>query len=406
MSSPAATPQTLQDAFERFNALSESLSRSYGELEAQVVRLSEELAAARSERLKTLIEKERLANRLQHLLEALPGGVLVVDGGGLIVDHNPAAARMLGGSLAGRPWRSVLQAAARRDGAYPHQLQLADASSISVSFNSLGEEPGQIVLLTDVSEMRALQELVSQQKRLSALGEMVASLAHQIRTPLAAALLYTSHLGNGELTAAQRQKFAGKVSDRLLHMERQVNDMLAFARMGQLAVGRVSLPELLAKAADGFAPALADGRIRLTIENRCCVTEVTANEDALLGILLNLLSNAGEAMGQAGGAIRVEAAEAAPGRIRITVADTGPGVPEDARGRIFEPFFTTRPNGTGLGLAIVECVIRAHGGDVRCESVAGEGAQFHLELPVEPPAALPSGAGEAAESPFILHSGV
>lgn len=403
MSSPVATPQTLQDAFERFNALSESLSRSYGELEAQVVRLSEELAAARSERLKTLIEKERLANRLQHLLEALPGGVLVVDGGGRVVDHNPVAARMVGGDPTGRPWRLVLEAASCGDGAHPHQLQLADGSSISVSFNSLGEEPGHIVLLTDVSEMRGLQELVNQQKRLSALGEMVASLAHQIRTPLSAALLYTSHLGNGELTTAQRQKFAGKVSERLLHMERQVNDMLAFARMGQLAVGRISLAELLDGAAEGFAPALADGRIRLVIENHSNVQKMTANEDALLGILLNLLSNAREAMGMAGGTIRLEASDSAPGRVRITVADTGPGIPEDARNRIFEPFFTTRPNGTGLGLAIVECVIRAHGGDVHCESEPGEGARFHLDLPVEPPAVLRSTAADAtAESNVIL----
>ncbi|NJD06003.1 MAG: PAS domain-containing protein [Methylococcaceae bacterium] len=400
MSPPATNPQSLQDAFERFNALSETLSRSYGELESQVVRLSEELAAARDERLKTLVEKERLANRLQHLLEALPGGVLVVDGSGRIVDHNPAAARMLGGDLKGRPWRAVLQAACR-DGDSPHPLQLADGSAVSVSFNSLGDEPGQIVLLTDVSEMRALQELVSQQKRLSALGEMVASLAHQIRTPLAAALLYTSHLGNGELTAAHRQKFAAKVSERLLHMERQVNDMLAFARMGQLAVGRVSLLRLLAKAADGLGPALADGRIRLMVENRSAAAELIANEDALLGILLNLLNNACEAMGQTGGTVRLEVLDAPPGRICIAVADTGPGIPEDALGRIFEPFFTTRPNGTGLGLAIVECVVRAHGGAVRCESAPGQGARFFLELPVAPPAALPSGAGDRADKSTV-----
>jgi len=403
MSVAAASPQSLQDAFERFSVLSESLARSYGELEAQVGRLSDELAAARSERLSTLMEKERLANRLQHLLEALPGGVLVVDGNGGIVDHNAAAARLLGPDLAGKPWRESLQAACATREAYPKQLTLKDGTSVSLSFNSLGDDPGQILLLTDVSEIRAMQEALNQRKRLSALGEMVASLAHQIRTPLATALLYTGHLGNADLSPAQRQKFAGKVSERLHYMERQVNDMLAFVRMGQLAVSRISLPALLAKLADVFAPALADGRVRLVVDDRSGIDRLTANEDALLGVLLNLLNNAREAMEKQGGVIRVETAVEAPGRLRLSVADNGPGIAEDARGRIFEPFFTTRPNGTGLGLAIVDCVVRAHGGEVRCESASGQGACFHLELPLDPsPAALPSPAGGRGGVPTSL----
>lgn len=381
----------LQDAFEIFNALSENLTRSYAELETKVVRLSEELAAARSERLQTLMEKERLANRLQHLLEALPGGVLVVDGNGLIIDHNPAASRMLGIQLSGQPWRQVIEAASVQDTANPRQRRLSNGATVSIAFNSLGEEPGQIVLLTDVSEMRDLQELLNQQKRLSSLGEMVASLAHQVRTPLSAALLYTAHLGKAELTAGQRQKFAGRLTERLMHMERQVSDMLSFARMGTLTKARVELRSLLRKLSDTIEPCLTGHAIDFRLENLSRQESFEGNEDALLGILLNLVTNATEAFHGKAGAISLSVTDGDGGKLLITVADNGPGIPEDAQGRIFEPFFTTRPQGTGLGLAIVDCVVRAHGGEVNCSSTPGGGASFRIALPTASrPAALPS----------------
>jgi two-component system sensor histidine kinase FlrB len=385
------SPASLQDAFEVFNALSENLSRSYAELESQVVRLSDELAAARSERLQTLMEKERLANRLQHLLEALPGGVLVVDGAGTIIDHNPAAARMLGEEPTGHDWRQALDQASVQDSENPRQRRLKHGETISISFNSLGDDPGQIVLLTDVSEMRDLQELLNQQKRLSSLGEMVASLAHQIRTPLATALLYTSHLGNVQLADSQRQKFAGRLTERLLHMERQVNDMLVFARMGTMTQSRVHLATLLNRLADSFEPCLAGRPVCFAIHNRSTVNHFQGNEDSLLGILVNLLTNALEAFAGQSGEILMTVEDEPPTRLCITVSDNGPGIAEDAQGHIFEPFFTTRPQGTGLGLAIVDCVVRAHGGEVRCTSAPGKGARFHINLPVNSQSeALPS----------------
>ena len=383
--------ESLQDAFHVFNELSQNLTRSYLELEGQVARLTGELAAARSERLKTLTEKEQLANRLQRLLEALPGGVIVTDGLGVIVEHNPAATRLLGKGLLGRRWRDVLDGMALPGSDNPQQRQLQNGRTVSLSVNSLGEEPGQIVLLTDVSETRALQELVNHKGRLSALGEMVASLAHQVRTPLSAALLYTAHLGDAELSGPRRARFAAKLADRLQYMERQVNDMLAFARMGRLAMEKIAVAGLIQEVLEAFEPTLEGKNIRLSVRVRAEGEAFYGNRDALLGILLNLLGNAVEALNGTG-EITLELEHPSPGCLRIDVSDDGPGIAEEIREHIFEPFFTTRANGTGLGLAIVDCVVRAHGGRVSCHSSSGRGARFQLDFPMateHPP--LPGG---------------
>ncbi|MBS1213275.1 MAG: histidine kinase, partial [Proteobacteria bacterium] len=362
----------------------------YLDLEAQVARLTRELASARSERLRTLVEKEKLAVRLQRLLATLPGGVLVTDGSGLVVEHNAAAAGLIGPNLKGRGWLDALNDAAYPVADSPHQRQLLDGRTVSVSLNPLGEEPGHIILLTDISEVRALQEMISQQKRLSALGEMVASLAHQVRTPLSAALLYASHLG-GPLNEDQRSRFAAKLADRLQHMERQVNDMLAFARVGRLALEKISASALLACVSEAFEPLLKDRPIHLDVANLAGECEFFGNQDALQGILLNLMNNALEALGGSAGRIRLALMNPTPGQLRFVVADDGPGIPEDIQSRIFEPFFTTRAQGTGLGLAIVDCVVRAHGGTVGCKSVPGVGTQFLIDLPVADTTLLPGG---------------
>lgn len=384
--------ESLQDAFHVFNELSQNLTRSYLELEGQVARLTRELAAARSERLKTLTEKERLANRLERLLQALPAGVLVTDGRGVIIGHNPAAERWLGEGLRGRCWYEVLEGASVPGSDNPHERRLVNGITVNLSISSLGEEPGQIVLLTDVSDMRALQELLSQRQRLSALGEMVASLAHQIRTPLSAALLYTSHLGSASLSEALRVRFAAKLAERLQHLERQVNDMLAFARLGRLAMERIRGAELVHRALGVFEPTLAGSNVRLAVSSQADAEEFYGNADALLGILLNLLGNAVEAFDGNGGMISLQLSHPSPGWLRITVSDNGPGIPDEIQERIFEPFFTTRTHGTGLGLAVVDCVVRAHGGRVACQSSAGRGASFQLDFPLATEATpLPGG---------------
>ena len=344
--------------------------------------LSEELAAARSERLKTLGEKEQLANRLQQLLEALPGGVVVLDDKETIVDSNQVAVEMLGSPLSDQTWANILKTRMQPPSDNPHERQLINGIYVSISVRPLGDGLGRIILLTDVSEMRSLQEMVSHQQRLSAMGEMVASLAHQVRTPLSSAILYASQLTRStELTEQQSRKFANKLLERLKHLERQVNDMLVYAKDGRYEKEEFTLEVLLDKVFEAMEPYLSDTHLSFRIVNQAKTVTLLGNEDALQGILMNLLTNACQAM-QGNGRLTLEARVTEEAYLTISVKDEGPGIPDNQVQSIFQPFYTTRPNGTGLGLAVADSVVRAHGGSIRCESTLGKGTEFQIQLPL------------------------
>ncbi len=251
------------------------------------------------------------------------------------------------------------------------------SAELETSYRALEEEV--VSLRAELAQARVMREWVERQKRLSVIGEMAAALAHQIRTPLSAALLYASQVATPGLTEADRTRFADRTRSCLHDLERLVNDMLAFARGGGGVVESFSLSALLEQVAQSLEPKLKAGA-RLTIRTLAPELKLRGNSQALSGALLNLASNAFE---NGGGdvAVVIEARSASPDWAQIRVTDNGPGVPEHLRGRIFEPFFTTRRRGTGLGLAVVKSVVQAHGGEVSLEEGIGGGASFVLKLP-------------------------
>lgn len=372
--------ERLADAFQQFNELSRSLSHSYQELQDQVAGLHRQLAAAHDERLKTLTEKEQLANRLSNLIETLPGGVIVLDSGGVIVSRNRTAADLLGEPLLGCLWRDVVSRCFVPAADDPHEQQLVNGKFVNLSICPPGRDCETVILLTDVSEVRRLQDVVNHQHRLSAMGEMVASLAHQIRTPLSTAILYGSHLSREDLSSAQRERFSRKLVDRLKFLERQVNDMLLFARDGTLAMEACEVSVVVSRVEDAAEMLLTEAGIQLEVEDSASMRGIRCNADALTGALMNLVTNSVEVMPR-GGRLRLRLRDA-DNRVEISLHDQGPGIDPAVSKRVFEPFFTTRSRGTGLGLAVVASVARIHGGRVWCDQGALGGAGFFLELPV------------------------
>ena len=391
-----STGTELEQAFRAFNQRSLELEASYRELESRVALLNKELAAARSERFQELVEKERLAGRLEQLLEALPGAVVVLDGSGLVQECNPGAAAMLGKPLIGELWCEVAERAFTQLGEMDGELTLRNGGRISVSKRSLLIEPGQILLLTDVTETRRLQEALGRKERLSSMGETAASLAHQIRTPLASAMLYASHLGGRELPERERQRFAAKVLTRLRHLDRMINDMLVFARGGRAGAGEIPVGELLKDVASALEPQLSDEDC-ITIDVGPETESLTGHFEALTGALLNLANNAVEAA-EGRARVRLEAHLEGPDQLVLVVEDDGHGMTPETAARAFDPFFTTRPDGTGLGLAVVRSIAMAHGGDAWVESTPGVGSIFGIRVPIKcGQDALPSSAGCMAE---------
>ena len=361
----------LQAAFRAFGSVSEQLSGAFDALRGQVAQLRRELGEAQA-------GKQHLAARLSALIEGLPGGVLVLDSHGEIQETNPAAITLLGEPLRGHSLRAVLARAAVHNGAVGAHTELRSGRFVNVSRRetSLG---GEVVLLTDVTESHLMQAFLTRQQRLLTLGELAAGLAHQIRTPLAAALLYASQMTMPGRSAPDLTRCAERTVGSLKQLDRLVNDMLAFAH-GGAAREVVSVSALLEQVAQWLRPALRRG-VSLTIRTQAPNLTVRANAPSLVSAVLNLATNALQA---AGGDLNLEllGRRAANGRAQIVVADDGPGVPAQIRGRIFEPFFTTRTRGNGIGLAIVKSVVEAHQGSV-CLADSGPGATFVIDLPAE-----------------------
>jgi len=374
-------PQALEDAFNTFNQLSSQLADSYQALEIRVAQLNEELADSRDERIKELTEKERLANRLSALLSALPAGVVVLDQHGKVQEYNPAAIELLGEPLHGIAWQDVITRAFAPRADDDHDISLTDGRRVSISTCPLGSEPGQILLLTDVTEVRKLQNRLNQHQRLAAMGEMAASLAHQIRTPLSSAILYASSLKQHQLSEAQRQHSSEKIIARLRHLEHVVNDMLLYARGGNPGSERFEVSSLFDDLQSTLEAQLEVTQTGLTVMDKTQGLWITGNREMLLSAMVNLAVNAIQAMGQQG-RIDIQINKHKSSCVQIIFSDTGPGFSEQGIQQAFEPFYTTRKEGTGLGLAVVEAIISAHGGEVSLASRPGSGSTFTIELPV------------------------
>ncbi len=377
-------PEELEQAFSLFNLASEQLAGAYNELQLQVERLTAELAVANGELRRQLLEKEALSQRLAHLLAAMPAGVMVLDHNGVAIDANPAAHSMFPGEVLGVNWNDI---ASRNltPTVLPNEWELPPAGDsqarrrVSITGSPLDSAGGQVLVILDVTEAYATQRELQRHQRLSAMGEMAAGLAHQLRTPLATALLYTAHLNKAGLPEADRMRFAEKSLTRLRHLEHLIQDMLMFVKGETAGLENITVASLLAELQQVIEPQLPSA-LRLEVADRSGDAALLGSRKALTGALTNLLENAMQAC-RDGGVIRLSG-ENAGGRLILSVADNGPGIDPAIQERLFEPFFTTRSDGTGLGLAIVRGVAEAHGGDVQIESAPGKGSKFILSLPL------------------------
>lgn len=316
----------------------------------------------------------------RHLLDLLPSGLVVIDAQGRVVQANPVAIALLGEPLTGERWLTIIKRAFRPRADDGHEVSLHDGRRVKIETRPLAPYAGQLVVLTDLTETRELQRQIAHLERLSALGQMVATLAHQVRTPLASATLYANHLADHSLAAEARTRFAAKLQARLADLEHQVNDMLRFARAGEQGPQEtLSVAALLEQMAESCAGVVALHDARLTIAP-APQAQFRGQPRAVAGALMNLVHNAIDAGGR-GVAIKVSA-EVRGEQLLLQVSDNGPGVPPTLRERIFEPFFTTRGQGTGLGLAVVQAVARQHQGSVSYQPGAEGGSCFVLQLPL------------------------
>ena len=393
-----ADHQSLETAFRSFSEVSVQLADSYQCLQDQVSDLQQELVQSNEEKNRASEARQNLATRLAHLLELLPGGVVVLDSFGTVEQCNPAAVDFLGADLNGRRWTEIIEDrfSPRIDDG--HEISLRDGRRLSIVTRSMDEGKtgpdaktsgkGQIILLTDQTQTRELQEQLARRDRLSTMGKMVAYLAHQIRTPLSSAMLYAGHLKNPELDASCRSGFAAKLLRQLKNVESQVSDLLIFARGETAAQQRISVTELFSRLEREVEATATLDSVAVTYANLAAHAELDCNPQTLISAILNLLNNSREASIEYDRGSPVEvtiSAEVHDRALTICVADNGPGIAKSSIRKVLEPFYSTRAKGTGLGLAVVQAVAKSLGGNLNLSSGSEGGLNVQLTLPLGNP---------------------
>ena len=319
------------------------------------------------------------------LIEMMPTGLVMLDGNGVVVKINKVARGLLDEPILGQPWFNVIARSFKPREDDWHEVSLKDGRRVKLEIASLGDQPGQLIMITDLTETRLLQDKVGQMQRLSSLGRMVSTLAHQIRTPLSAAMLYSANLSNRNLSDSARGTFQEKLSSRLRDLEQQVNDMLLFSKSGnEQVVKPLSVNELINDSIQSMDALITKANVQLKVHLSSGNNTILANKNALTGAIQNLIHNALQATDSAQieqGVISIQVYNQ-DDAVYISVKDNGLGIRKENIKKIFEPFYTSSSKGTGLGLAVVKSVVEAHQGKVSYLSQPREGAHFCLRLPL------------------------
>jgi len=230
-----------------------------------------------------------------------------------------------------------------------------------------------------VERAQAISEL-DDARRLAALGQFAAAIAHDIRTPLTSISLNVQILRRKLVDLSEDDREHLDIAlEELARLDKSVAEILDFAKPVKLAPQSIDVGELVETTARGLSPVLSEKGLALTCEADDELS-VQGDPQRLRQVIVNLVGNAADAS-VSGGAVTLRAKPANDSQIAIEIEDHGRGIQADDLPRIFEPFFTTRPDGTGLGLSICQKVVRAHGGDIQVRSTPGSGSTFTILLP-------------------------
>lgn len=313
------------------------------------------------------------------ILAQLPCGLVVLDKTGCIVWSNETALGMLGNGLMGRSWLEVIQQAFAPKADDGHEVSLVDGRRVNVSISSIDELPGELVMLTDMTTTRDYEQSKADQRRLAAIGRMTAQLAHQIRTPLSSAILYTEHLLKADLPDSRLLLWLERVRECHTSIEQQIQDLLIFARGGSVEKQDVDLVKWSEQLKIRISMLLEVNQVEQQFIAKSSRKSALIHSESLTGAILNLINNALQAEASQISFSLSDKEEC----LELTVCDNGNGMSEEVRAQAGTPFYTTKARGTGLGLAVVEAVVKAHGGEMLIDSTAGMGCIVTIRIPVE-----------------------
>lgn len=367
-------------AFEQFNQISEQFTHAYQDLEDRFRQIKIELSDTKAKRLKELAEKEQLANRMHLLLMALPMGVMVVDSNGLIRECNQASNDLLDTPLQGHIWPEIIRKLFPEE----HQTDISSLNikgrNIHISSKSMPGSNDSLVLINDITDPVTHVDSVKRKERLAFLGNAIASIAHDIRTPLATSFLHLSNL-NKKTAGSEYSYIVDKIKYNLKTLENTINSMLIYAKGGADTFELIECKKCCELIATDLFEIFPDVRFSIHAEEKLKRHYIKANFSALMTVFRNVISNS-QVVCKKDVDIKISFGCNVDQLLTISIEDNGPGIKEDIIDHIFEPFYTSRKNGTGLGMSIVKSIIESHLGKVKAENTE-HGAKITLLIPME-----------------------
>ncbi len=443
--SPASGASQLADAFSEFISAASRLEGSYAELQQQVAHLSLELAERNTALNASLAENERMRLALQQIVDSMPCGVLVLENDGALSMINPEGRRLLELDAAradrgaeactlhrrqnrsrnqsrhplhieapAQPAVATLSAISARSGidlsAFVRDQRMPDGEQefsvagaqgkrwIEIRNRRLVARSGSareqaaagcasqtILILRDVTAHKQAEQERDRGRRATALAEVAAMLAHEIRNPLASLELFAGLIAESETvsrSSGSELRWISHMRAGIRSLSGTVNNVLSFHGAGFPVLSPLALAETIESSVEFVRPIAEQAGVLLHFGPAPEKTRVMGNASGLQQVVLNLVSNAVRHTAKGGRVdVQVHASRSRPGQVRLEFSDTGSGIHAEHLSEIFRPGFSGSGNTSGLGLAVCGRIVRQHGGQMRVSSKVGIGTTFYVELP-------------------------
>lgn len=341
-----------------------------------------------------------------HLIAKLPVGIIATNQKGRITTWNKVASELTGVSgkkATGKMPRDVLpqelkdffierkeQGTARfNENGKKKEILISINGHEYILFCTLidildfeSEYLGQVLLLSNLTELKKLEKEMRENERLAAVGRMAAGVAHEVRNPLSSIKGLALLLKEKFTSQSKENETAKLLIQEVERMNRTISELLSFARPAPLKLQRVDLEKLLLEELKLIEPDTKNNNIVTTSFIDKGLEKIMADRDRLKQVFINILLNAVQAM-EKGGELKVSAKNVEDGNfVEVKISDTGKGIDASSLDQVFFPYFTTKHGGTGIGLAISQKIISDHNGSIRINSIQGQGTIVSVLLPV------------------------
>ena len=373
--------ELLKEAFGRFVQASDELKVSYDALKARAVTLERELRDVNVRLNKSLGETQRLSSYLGDLLNSMSTAIVVVDPSFKVTLVNPASMKLFPGLRKGRLLAKAAPLLERLPEDETWEKEFDEGGRFFLVSSGLirnGKRAiGRFFLLKETTALKEMEAELNRSRQLTAMGEMAAVLAHEIRNPLGSIELYASMLEEDLEGRGMHSDYAKAIREEIQRLNNLVTNTLLFTRQVEPLRRAVDVKRFLERIFQLFRPLweMAGVEVSTRVERE----STSIDPDLFERVILNLLLNSLEALrGRATPRIAIKV-EGRGEETLWTLDDNGPGIPEEVKKKIFNPFFTTKSRGSGLGLSVCYRIVRAHGGKIRVEERAGGGTSVLVE---------------------------